>query len=287
MATSDKSRLASLLDVEHLRWNDVVYETVRSLVLAFILGVSIIPLVFIFFTTFKSPVEVFVQEVYWIPREPTLQAWTSGFDAISTPLQHSAMVAVGTTIISLSVTIPGAYVLARREFPGRKFFFYLIVIALLFPYILLIIPIVDAWIDLGFYNTIPGLWIAYQVFVAPFAIWILRDFFSKLPADLEEAAQVYGCTPFGAFIRVILPLSIPGILAVGFMAFLIAWNDFLFANMLLQADNQTAIVALFKATQGGERTYWGRLMATTLIIGTPPTVLYMIARKQLTSAFAM
>jgi len=98
---------------------------------------------------------------------------------------------------------------------------------------------------------------------------------------------VYGCTPFGAFIRVILPLSIPGVLAVGFMAFLIAWNDFLFANMLLQTNNETAIVALFKSTQGGERTYWGRLMATTLIIGTPPTVLYMIARRHLTSAFAM
>ncbi len=273
--------------ISNVRWASVSYESVRVLLLSFIIGVSIIPIIYIILSSFKPPSAFFKPGVHWVPQQPTLQAWEQGLAALSDPLITSAMVASGTTLIALIITIPGAYVFGRREFPGRKLTFYMIVVSLLFPYILLIIPIADIWNDIGLYNTIPGIWLAYQVFVAPFAIWLLRDFFANLPTNIEEAAQVYGCTPFGAFFRVVLPLSAPGVMAVMFMAFLISWNDFLFANMILQQNKQTAIVALFQSTQGGERTYWGMLMAEALIIGIPPTILYMIARKKLTSAFAV
>lgn len=276
-----ESRLANV------RWRDVQFEGLRSLLLLFIIGVSLLPIVYITLSSFKPPDEFFLPGLHWFPQEPTIDAWVQAFNVLRDPLITSSIVASGTTVIALLITIPGAYVFGRREFPGRKFIFYSIVISLLFPYIILIIPIADIWNDIGLYNTIPGIWLAYQVFVAPFAIWLLRDFFASLPTNIEEAAQVYGCTPFGAFFRVVLPLSAPGVMAVMFMAFLISWNDFLFANMILQANKQTAIVALFKSTQGGERTYWGMLMAEALIIGIPPTVLYMIARKKLTNAFAV
>jgi len=271
----------------NVRWKDVSFEGLRILVLGFITTIALVPIMYVIMSSFKSPTEFFVSNIQLIPEQLTLQAWSEGFSALRGPLVTSSIIATGTTILSLTITIPGAYVFARREFPGRKLIFYLVVVSLLFPYILLIIPIADIWDTIGLYNTIPGMWLAYQVFVAPFAIWLLRDFFAGLPKNIEEAAQIYGCTPFGAFVRVVIPLSAPGLMAVMFMSFLIAWNDFLFANLLLQQNTQTVIVTLFNTTQGGERTYWGMLMAQALITGIPPTVLYMVARERLTNAFAI
>jgi multiple sugar transport system permease protein len=221
-----------------------------------------------------------------LPQEPTTAGWEAAFDDLADELLNSLIVGTGTAILALLITIPGAYAFARKEFPGRRLIFYSIVIALLFPYILLIIPITDTWVNLGLYDSYVGLWVAYQVFVTPFAIWILRDFFERLPANLEESARVYGCTQFGAFVRVVLPLSMPAIAAVGFLAFLTGWNDFLFSNMLTRgSEYRPAVVQLFLNVSGGGTRQWPAIMAQTLIIGIPPTVLYLVARRQLTQAF--
>jgi ABC-type glycerol-3-phosphate transport system permease component len=245
----------------------------------------IIPFLFVISISVRPPEGLF-GEPHLIPKEISLQGWRLAYNDVKGPIWNSILIATGTTIIALCVTIPGAYAFARKDFPGKTLAFYLIVSAVLFPYLLLIVPITDLWFRLGLYNTIPGLWLAYQVFVAPFAIWILRDFFEDLPVHLEEAARVYGCTQFQAFIRVILPLSIPAIIAIAFLAFLIGWNDFLFSNMLTDGSGpRPAVVSLYMITQG-ERTFWGWLMAESLIIGTPPAVLYIIGRRSIQDAFA-
>jgi len=235
----------------------------------------------------RPPAELF-GEPHLIPREPTLRSWRIALQTLGPFLKNSALIATGTAILSLLLTIPGAYVFGRLSFPGKRVAFYVIVGALLFPYILLIIPITDLWYTLDLFNTIPGIWIAYQVFVLPFSMWVLRDFFEKLPANLEEAAQVYGCTQFSAFVRVILPLSVPAIVAVGFLAFLVGWNDFIFASFLTTGSGpRPAVVQLFVSTTGGERVQWGQIMAQSLLIGLPPVVLYMIAQRYLSNAFAV
>jgi len=265
---------------------DWAFFGMKMLVLVFLLGITVLPFIYALSVSFRTPAGFF--EVTWIPNEITFQPWKSAFDSLREPLINSALIATGTAILSLLITIPGAYVFGRKEFPGKEIAFYLVILALLFPYILLVIPLSDIWNRLGLFNTIPGLWLAYQVFVTPFAIWILRDFFEKLPANLEEAAQVYGCTQFSAFVRVILPLALPAIIAVGFLAFLTGWNDFLFANLLTTGNGpRPAVVHMFVVTTGGERQYWATLMAEVLLIGAPPTVLYMVARRYLTSAFAV
>ena len=268
--------------------NETVFEIVRIATLAAILSLIIPPILFVVSVSFRPPTEFFSQNVYLIPKNPTVDPWVRAWDALQTPLKNSLFVAAGTSVLSLLITIPGAYVFARKQFPGRKFGFYMVLSALLFPYILLVVPISDLWYDVGLYNTIPGLWIAYQSFIVPFAIWILRDFFEQLPMNLEEAAQVYGCTQFSAFVKVILPLSAPAVAAVGFLAFVIGWNDFLFSNMLTTGTGpRPAVVALFLSTVGGEQTYWGLMMAESLIIGLPPTALYLASRRYLTQAFAV
>jgi multiple sugar transport system permease protein len=279
----------SSLGLGDVEIGDVWTRFMTYVVLTFLVMVNLVPFLFIISVSFTPP-EAFFGDPSLVPANPTLEAWTKGFADLRDNLVNSAIIATGTAVISMAITIPGAYAFARKRFYGKKVGFYAIVVAMMFPYILLVIPVMDIWNSTGLYNTIPGMWIAYQIFVTPFAIWILRDFFQKLPKDLEEAAQVYGCTQFSAFIRVILPLAAPGIVAVGFLAFLTGWNDFLFSNLLTTGTGPVPAVPVLYGTIGGgsgERVYWGKLMAETLIIGAPPTVLYLFARNYLENAFAV
>ncbi|MFB6136828.1 MAG: carbohydrate ABC transporter permease [Halobacteriaceae archaeon] len=253
----------------------------------FLALVIILPYLIVVFSSFKSSQAIF-GSLYLIPRNPTLEPWTSAFADMGGPLFTSFIVGGGTAVLSLLITIPGAYAFGRKSFPGKELGFYVIITALLFPYIILVIPFRSWWLEYGLYNTIPGLWIAYQAFVTPFALWVLRDFFEGLPNNLEEAAQVYGLTQFQAFLRVILPLAGPAIIAVGFLSFLSGWNDFLFSNILTNnLGPQTAPVALFKTVHSGEQILWSRMMAATIIMGTPPLVLYLVARRYIGNAFAL
>lgn len=266
---------------------DRIFGVAPYAVIAFIGAAILLPFLYVLSVSVRPPTELFGPP-HFIPQEFTLEFWQRGFEIVGPNLRNSAIVATGTAILSLIITIPGAYVFARQDFPGKEPAFYSILVALLFPYILLIIPISDIWFGIGIYNTRIGLIIAYQAFVTPFALWILRDFFEDLPHNIEEAAQVYGCTQFEAFWRVIIPISMPAIVATGFLAFLTGWNDFLFANMLVTGTGpRTAVVTLFLSTTGGDITNWGLTMAETLIVGIPPTILYMVARKQLTQSFAL
>jgi ABC-type glycerol-3-phosphate transport system permease component len=275
------------MDLRRTRPRELGFQSAKYLLLGVSLLLAVFPFVYVLSVSFRPPAELYTAP-HLLPRNPTLEPWQTAVDTLSGPLINSTIIAVGTAVLSLLITIPGAYVFGRKEFPGKRPMFYLVIMALLFPYILLVIPISDLWSELGLYNTIPGLWLAYQVFVTPFAIWILRDFFEQLPQNLEEAAQVYGCTQFGAFMRVVLPISMPAIVAVGFLAFLTGWNDFLFSNMLTTGTGpRPAVVSLFLSTAGSEQTLWTRLMAQTLIIGLPPTVLYIVARRKLSNALAV
>jgi len=270
---------------------DYLFDITRIVVLASMLAMILLPLLYALSISFRLPREVF-GTIRWIPKEPTLDRWLIGFRELSGPLMNSVLISIGTTALTLLLTIPGAYAIARIDLPGKRIIFYLIVFSLLFPYLLLVVPITDMWRTLGLFDTIPGLWIANQIIIAPFAVWILRDFFEKLPPNLEEVAQVYGCTQFQAFRKVILPLALPALVAVGFLAFLAGWKEFLFANMLTTGTGpRPAIVALYGTLGGGaagsERIEWSLVLAETMIIAVPPVVLYMISRKYLSDALSL
>lgn len=271
---------------DQAQWNDMSFSLLIHMVILLLLASVLLPFLYIISISFRPQTDIFGAP-HWIPTEVTLRGWRQAWDIMSPKLRTSLFVALGTSAFSMLITVPGAYVFARQEFPGRRFGFYAVLTALFFPYLLLVIPISDTWFKYELYDTIPGLWIAYQVFITPFAIWILRDFFEALPSNLEEAAQVYGCTQFSAFVRVILPISLPAIVSVAFLAFLVGWNDFIFANMLTGSGARTAVVSLFMITNKGEALDWSRVMAMTLMIGIPPSVLYMFSRRYLAEAFAV
>jgi multiple sugar transport system permease protein len=247
--------------------------------------ICVVPFLYVLSVAFRPPAEVW--DVRLFPSQVSLEFMRVAFERTDELLWNSFLISSGTMLVSMLIVIPSAYVFGRLDFEGKSTMFYLVLLIIMFPFVLLIIPITQSWFTLGLWNTVPGLWIAYQIFVAPFAIWVLRDYFAKLPANLEESARIYGCTQFSAFLRVILPLAAPSIIAVAFLSFLVAWNDFLMAGMLTTGTGpRPAVVGLYLTIHGTAASVpYGLIMAQTLIIGTPPTVLYLLSRKSLAASF--
>jgi ABC-type glycerol-3-phosphate transport system permease component len=254
--------------------------------LLFALLIVLVPYSYVALSAFKPPGEIF--EVKWIPEKWSLDAWRYAIESVEFPkyLLNSFFAGLGAAAIALLIAVPGGYIFGRKKFKGKEVLFYIIILALLFPFVLLIVPLTITWIKVGLYDTMFGLWLSYQVFIIPFGLWILRGFFEELPASLEECAMVYGCTQFQAFYRVMLPLAKPVVVSLLFLSFLIGWNDFLFSNMLTTGEGpRTASVIIYIMAVGGERVEWEVLMVLTLIAGIPPVVLYILAQRQLMKTF--
>lgn len=265
--------------------SDAFFQALKYLVLAFYFAMILIPFVFILSVGFLPKSEL-LGPFHLIPQNPTLESYRFAIDSIGDNLINSFIAATGTAILTLVIAVTGGYVFARKEFPGKKVSFYAIITALMFPYVLMVVPITDIFYRVGLFNTFAGLILAFQLFVAPFALWVLRDFFEKLPPHLEEAAQVYGCSEFSAFVRVVLPLSRPALMSTGFIAFVIGWHEFLFSNMLTTYQGpRPATVQLYLDTVTGNITFWGVMMAETVLVAIPTAVLYFIARQSISETF--
>ena len=254
--------------------------------LLFALLIVLVPYSYVALSAFKPPGEIF--EVKWFPDEWSLESWRYAIESVEFHkyILNSFFAGLGAAAIALLIAVPGGYIFGRKQFKGKETLFYFIILALLFPFVLLIVPLTISWIKVGLYDTMFGLWLSYQVFIIPFGLWILRGFFEELPASLEECAMVYGCTQFQAFYRVMLPLAKPVVVSLLFLSFLIGWNDFLFSNMLTTGDGpRTASVIIYVMAVGGERVEWEVLMVLTLIAGIPPVILYILAQRQLMKTF--
>jgi len=254
--------------------------------LLFSLAIVLIPYTYVALSAFKPPGEIF--DVKWLPDEWSLESWRYAIESVEFHkyILNSFFAGLGASVIALIIAVPGGYIFGRKRFKGKETLFYIIILALLFPFVLLVVPLTISWIKFGLYDTMFGLWLSYQVFIIPFGLWILRGYFEELPASLEECAMVYGCTQFQAFYRVMLPMAKPVIVSLLFLSFLIGWNDFLFSNMLTTGEGpRTASVIIYVMAVGGERVEWEVLMVMTLMAGIPPVILYILAQRQLMKTF--
>ena len=259
-------------------------DILRWVMIAALVFVIVAPVFYAFSVSFRPQTEVYGQ-IRLLPNEPTIDPWVSFITDSAGYLLNSLMIATGVSIFILLVAIPGAYAFARKEFKGRTKLFYAIILIMLIPEVMIIIPVVQIvrWINLM--DTITGIWLSLMIGGMPIAVWILRDNFQKLPPNTEEAAQIYGCTQFSAFIRVVLPLAMPAIIAVAFLAFLSAWTEFLFTNMLSTENGaQPVIVYLFQLFSPDHPIDWPYTMAGSFVISIPPIVFYAFARRYLERA---
>jgi multiple sugar transport system permease protein len=249
---------------------------------------SVFPYLVMISTALKSPGEL-TQSAHWIPDVIDLNGVldTLADEAIWTYFRNSFVIAIGTTLLVMLAAIPAAYVLARLEFRGRKLFLDLILITQMFSPVVLLIPLFRLYKEAGLLGRTEGVILAGAAFTLPFSIWLLTGFFRAVPVEIEEAARIDGTSRLGVLMRMILPLSVPGIVATAVYAFIIGWNEFIFAVTFLVAspDSQPISVGVF-ASIGKWDINWQRLMFLALLGTVPVLVVFAAIQKQLDRGFS-
>jgi ABC-type glycerol-3-phosphate transport system permease component len=236
-------------------------------------------------TSLKDSASAITVPVQWWPREPTVQAYVSMWAGrpYGRYFLNSLLVASGTTVVSVALAALAGYGFSRYRFRGASALLMAMVGTQMVPGILLLITYfkVISWLEL--YNTRTALVLAYTSFVLPFATWIMKGYFDTIPLELDEAATIDGCSPLAAFRRVTLPVAFPGVTATSIYAFLLAWNEFMFAYVLTDSDEKYTISVGIAHLFGEYSVAWNELMAAGMVAAVPPIVLYMFTSRFLVS----
>ena len=241
------------------------------------------PFYWTFVTSVKPEEELYGAVVTYWPSHITFEAYRKLFTTtvdFLTAMKNSLIVAVSTTIVSLTVSTLAAYAFSRYRFAGRKFLMCVFLCNNMFPTVLLLIPLYSIMRSLGLLYSHTSLVLSYTTFTIPFSVWLLLGFLNDLPMSLEEAALIDGCTRGNAFIRIILPILGPCLVATGVYIFMQSWNEYTFAMMFTNAETRTIPVAL-KNLIGQLGVQWDLLTAGGIITIIPVCIMFFFAQKRL------
>jgi multiple sugar transport system permease protein len=243
---------------------------------------TVFPFIWTFITSIKPRSELFTSSVSYVPKHPTLSNYVELFQHMDFVhfLFNSMFVATLTAVFALIISMFAAYAFSRYSFRGKYVVMVSFLLINMFPSVLLMIPLYTIIRDIGLLYTPYALIIAYSTFTIPFSVWLLTSYLNDLPQSLEEAALIDGCNRFQAFIRIMLPITIPGIIATGIYIFITAWNEFIFAVMFTNKESQTLPVAL-QSFIGEFDIQWGLLSAGGIVTTLPILILFIFIQKKL------
>lgn len=257
----------------------------HALGLAILSFVTIFPLYTIVISSLK-PLGDVRDTFHWIPSKLTFQPYIDIWETI--PLAkyfvNSLIVSISATVISVVLAIFAAYAISRYQFKGRGIFSITVLSTQMFPGILFLLPLFVIFVNIerGFgitlYGTYLGLIITYLTFSLPFSIWMLVGYFNAIPKELEEAAMTEGATPLGALFRILIPVSMPGIIAVAIYAFITAWGEVLFASVLTTDETRTLAMGL-RNYSSQTNVFWNQLMAAAIVVSAPVVVAFLALQR--------
>jgi trehalose/maltose transport system permease protein len=231
--------------------------------------------------------DLFATPLQYFPNSPTLAHYREVLSSgdFQRALLNSTIVAGSVTLISLVLGAVASYALGRFRFRGRAFAMYLMLSMTIFPQIAILGALFTLINDFGLYNTLLALIFSDLILTLPFTVWVLTSFMAALPKDLEEAAYVDGATPLQVFYKVLLPLIAPGLVTTGLLAFITAWNEYLYALSFTQdPQHHTITVAITTFTSGKGNTFeqpWGQIMAATVVVTIPLIVLTLMLQRRI------
>ncbi len=249
-----------------------------------VFAVMVFPVFWMVTTAFKGNSEIYSFNPTWVPSSPTLSHFS---DAIHRQnfwrdVANSVIVVLATVVIALALSFFAAVALAKYRFSGRKLFIVLVIGIQMLPQAGLIIPLYSVLAKHGLVDKLLGVILVYLTFALPFCIWTLRGFLLGIPKDLEEAAMVDGSTRIGAFVRILLPLIAPGLVATSVFAFITSWNEFIFANTLLNTGSKQTITVWLSYLYGGNRFVdWGEIMAASTLIAIPVVIFFLLVQRRI------
>lgn len=245
--------------------------------------VMIFPVYWMVSTAFKTGPNIFSYSPKWLPIPATLANFG---DAIHRQyfwqnVRNSLIVVCVVVTLSLALAFLAALALAKFRFYGRKAFIVITIAVLMVPLNALIIPLYITLSRVHEVNKLSGVIITYMTFVLPFAIWTLRGFILGVPRELEEAAMVDGTTRFGAFVRILLPLVAPGLVATSIFAFIQAWNEYIIAYVLLSSPEKQTLTVWLASFTTNRGTAWGPLMAGATLTAVPVVVFFLLVQRRI------
>ena len=263
-------------------WGSVVLYTLAALVVV----LSVYPFLYTITTSLKVGTELFSTAL--LPSEPTISNYITLFNGkqpFGRQLGNSIMVASVTVVISMIMAVTAAYALGRIQFKGKSTLLLTILAVSMFPQVAVLSGMFEFMQSMGLYNRSIGLVVPYTVFTLPFTVWMLTTFMRGLPKELEEAAIMDGCGPLRIIFEVFMPLLAPALVSTALLAFIGAWNEFLFALTFVTDDlNRTVPVGISMIS--GATAYeipWGSIMAASVIVTVPLVLLVLVFQQKIVS----
>jgi N,N'-diacetylchitobiose transport system permease protein len=246
--------------------------------------VMVFPVYWMIATAFKSDSQINSYTPSWLPTQLTLDHFSKVFN---TPgfwpdVLNSLVVVLVTVAVALLLSFFAAVALARYRFGGRKVVIVLVIGIQMLPQTGLLIPLFVLLSRYHEVNKLSGLVLVYLTFALPFCVWTLRGFMIAIPKELEEAAMVDGASRLGAFVRILLPLIAPGLVATSVFTFITSWNEFIFANTLLSTGHTYTITLWLSQLTGGQRAIdWGAVMAASTAISIPVVIFFLLVQRRI------
>jgi ABC-type glycerol-3-phosphate transport system permease component len=250
---------------------------------------TLFPMAWMVRTAFAPPDDVFRATLSLWPDRPTLGNFAAAFrlHPVGTWFGNSMVVSLSVALGKLALSVPAAFAFSVMAFRGRDLAFAIIVGTMTVPYVITLLPTYVAVTSLGYYDTLTGV-IVPTIGHCGFTVFFLRQAFRSLPRELFEAARIDGAGPWRQMLGIAIPNLWGAIAAMGVLSFLGAWNLYLWPHLILDASEHKTLSIGLKlfATTGEQGGQWGPLMATALLAALPVVVLYLIAQRQIVSAFA-
>ncbi len=260
----------------------------KHLLIAGLCCLLVAPFLWMISTSLKSPAEVSLRDPTIIPRSLEFENYSRVFSRgnFGRYFWNSVLVSAATTFLSVAVATLAGYAFARYRLPGGKALLFGILATQMFPAILLAIPLYVLLREIGLLNSLLGLVLVYTTFALPFCVWMLRNYFMSVPTELDDAARVDGANRMQALFGVILPVAIPGIIATSIFAFILSWNEFLYANTFISSSDKRTVSIGLQSLIGEFTTDWGVLMAGAVVMTIPVVVVFFAVQRYLTQGLA-
>ena len=256
---------------------------VKILLIIGICAFSLFPIMWCLSTSLKPESQIYEVPPRWIPREVT---WVHYGQILRDSnmlhyFKNTVILATGATLITMTVSVLAAYGFSRYKFTGSRCLIWTILFARVLPRVAVIIPYYIILKELKMINTYPGLILVYLTICLPVAVWMLKGYFDNLPIEVEEAAVVDGCSPFRVLVEIVIPMCKPILATVAMNAFVLSWNEFLFALTMTDGKAMRPIsvgLAFFIDEMG---VHWGPLMAASILMSIPAVIFFSLAQNQM------